>query len=1718
MNLPQILNPAPTPQTVPTQRTLFDAIQSSTVERRRATMQSICDSSPEAFRLASHQLLTDQNPIVIRGGAIEISHDSSEEESNEESDEEQTQVVAIPAPPLQAKSASATKCVASATKSTTSPPTRWESQVVGGVKVDWNGNFWADHDETCRGTIDSDWARGGYPEGFLWDCSVRGRHPHDTCTTHAVALLPGSPGAEAETDPGGPRPALEEQHGEDNAERHAEAGADEHRREAAVPLSRPPRSQPTASRPRLQALRQSTAGLDEQIRQAAHIIGLPDDWLTLHGGARAAALQRLVRARADWVLRWILDKWKDGADGGARARSSVAAWKLADWMIRVLPVSRCAPHLRDAQFLSIIENTLEESLGADIALQPTPTPHDGRPRDVSDSSETVHEEPQPSRKRKRGSNSGTDTPTKRAANEAARLAPLFDAVRAVIRSIRDKASSQGTSEEPVLGEHMQMVLRTESAQAARILKCWLQAVQRLATAPASSAEADYADLSLVVDVWELRAVDAKVDSGASTEQFATECLAPVLSLSQALRQAEHAHRPAIITLDRLLTKHVLLPSRTAFFGGASGPVEGNGQPDRLKAELLSSSLEPLRARLLQAAQIEDSGEAIPACLSSLFSAVPQLLDLVIRFSPAQTPKSRIADKPWIQAAFVSLAECAGCSLEAPEFTTSRLSIDALRKSLHNLASHDMTLDSAILKDVFWFHSGLKYPLRQERVIHWPLIAALIELDPDIFLADPHHTLSAPASDDRPEDLAGFLFDQISATDSWELSTVLSDLTLTRGEACITEPLVKERSPKEAVIQKIIVPIMSAFARNRNLRGFIDRWNHQLNGLSRDSRHPMKELGTSIWKHDGLVAAVVAVFEASMTPVAVTNLLREYGERLNDQSKPSGPATTTAAGNDVIIQVVLQSITSWETVDALEPQLQSLWSAYSFRVLSDERISPTSLAVTWMILCHLLLHLWPRYLHGSPDLQKQLLYPLIDRAASDGTSARKDQTRGRVDSSSRAAALNFLFSACDHLKSLPGTEELIRRKLQKALKVISPGQLERTELVNITEIFCCAHVDLLNVLETDSCQAAVSGLLLAISTFDEELGKPIAKALAEFAFEKGSPSLQTEFTSACLEALSKEDKNLHAAAVNCFLQATPLAISREQREAVLDNILTMLGSQAGNLIALLSIMSHLMEVPNATAKISSDGAALFNLAQQLHDSGVESPPALQLLQILAQSTLTHILPNKDQSQNRRFLDKHQSKIASTMKKSRKCSPARLAIVRGTFLAAIKDDDLLPVDQYSYFLTACLLEADSALTEYILDALNDVPTQILQNHVDVLESVQNSLREWITSSLPSGKPSGLIDAESLDRFPSQLLPAIHKAIAKYQLYSDTKWFLSASSSSARTDLPALVRLSILDSFKEALLSLELGQKLQLITSCISADKKDNATDTYRLFDILVSTMEDKLVADCELKTQQLALLPKLCFLLGESPNDASFNALLDSITTIIREKYSLTTQYGIECVLEVLHKLTSRYSPRLSAQHAPAIFERLCATARSILLLHRGRLGGRFHLLLPLLQNLLLCLFIPNGGRGSAHAPWLDTTSSSPTRLTPANASQFSRLLSTLCSPTQSSVQRPHHSSRSQTSKPKKDLNDPVKAAREYASQYMYPLLSSYCRFQLYGRLEPQVRENLMAGIWEVVGVGCLDRASLDSMFSGLGKSERDVWKETWREWERVHGKKDARWGD
>lgn len=1462
------------------------------------------------------------------------------------------------------------------------------------------------------------------------------------------------------------------------------------------------------TRPRLQSINQDFTDLTEQVAQAAQILGLPEDWENIIDEIqRSKIIQNLVRARAEWVLRWVLDKLKDESDNGQGARRNTSAWKLLDWMIHILPASRSAPHLRDAGFPSILERTLFESF--DNSSNAT-TDGDVEMVDAPEVNGIEKKNNTPSRKRKRGM---AESPGPRTVT-ISDATGLFHTVKSAVESILGLTVA-GEAQ----NELMKMVLRTESPQAARILRFWLQAVYRIAGFAAARPQPptelnEIADLSIALQIWDLRVVETKDESGVSADDFSTECLVPTLLLlheSAASRKSSPDNLAIVLDqnmdiLDKLLSRHLIVPSRSAYFAGEiAADTTASNIP--AKAVTLLQGLEPLRAKFLQAAQIQDLKESLPGDLEVLFQAVPHILELAIRVSPAKTPKSRLAERPWFQATFAALAECVGCSLDtAPIDLNHNTTVAALEASLRVLHNRRIDIGSAIPRNLFKYHCGVQYPEARERTVHWSLIASLIQLDGSVFVAEPKKQTD-PSTEQDPA-LTDAIFEHISSA-----GIQSSDLQEEQASSHA------EHLTGGSILSQIIVPLMTAFVQNRNLLGFVRRWDDQLTKTySYKNRKALEKGPNPVWSDRKINKALAEVLEQSLTPSQIVALLQEHAKRIVDLEEAVAYASRentnprmaaaykNAASSEVILPALLQSIRSDESIDLMKSQLLMLLKSYAVRVTDDNIRQCSHPSLSWFTLCQLVAKLWPSELHRSSSLQRDMLLPLVERAASDLSATQQGPEDHGVEA--RAAAMLFVLDTCKLLETIPGTETLVQKQIRSLLKAFSsnsdPGSQGYRKVV---EIFCSDFVTFIAHQKDDSIQKSISTLLAKLAKLDTSEGDLLSDALSRSMVEDGNLVLKAAFYKAILEALSEDgESQLRSIAAKILLKVQPAAIPRETREAILDCVTEQALSQPANVTESFGIMVHLMSVPNASAQVCTNGKAVVKLAQKLQDKSA-SRATLELFRILAQSIFSHVLPNKEQAQGKKFLAEISKKLGSIVKAS-SCSAGELSVLRAAILAQ-KEEELLNVDKYVKMLKGCLTADDktAATMVDVLEAITETPLNESAN-----TKTLNSMKAWLLDWINDSSDFGTYMASSGPSPPelSEHMVRVHAVLAQFRIYPNAQWLVALTLRICQDDLTHAAQRSVRKALQSSLSTLSTEEKLDLIPVLTGGQVQTEQATLYSLLTDLITTFEDKLGEDVELKSRQLALLPRLCDLLSVSPDYTSFNTLLSCINNILNDKSSLASQCSIESVLGALNKLTSRNGPALPPQHAADIYSRLCETTRLVLLVHRGRLGGRFHLFLPLLRSLLFCLFIPNGGRSGSLPPWLRSPAGSDSvHLTPTNATQYTRLVTTLCSPPQSSITKAHHY---QSSRRSNALNDPVRAAREKTSHFLYPLLASFCRFQLNGRLDAKLREKLMPGVWEVVGTASLHREALDAMFAGLASTEKDVWRGVWGEWEEVHGRK------
>lgn len=177
-----------------------------------------------------------------------------------------------------------------------------------------------------------------------------------------------------------------------------------------------------------------------------------------------------------------------------------------------------------------------------------------------------------------------------------------------------------------------------------------------------------------------------------------------------------------------------------------------------------------------------------------------------------------------------------------------------------------------------------------------------------------------------------------------------------------------------------------------------------------------------------------------------------------------------------------------------------------------------------------------------------------------------------------------------------------------------------------------------------------------------------------------------------------------------------------------------------------------------------------------------------------------------------------------------------------------------------------------------------------------------------------------------------------------------------------------------------------------------------------------------------------------------------------------------------------------------QSTGVAFSGLCRIFSMILVMHRVKLGGRYHLVVPALQGLLRCLFVSYSSTSATFASGEHVSA-----LGEAHAAVYARLLTTFCDPSVSAVTRPGKASR-------RGLMDETKKARRIAGQHFQYVVMEYCHCQLMGRLQPEVKAALAPGLYAIVDV--MSHESMRTINEAMDSSCRSIFKALYEEHGRV----------
>lgn len=338
---------------------------------------------------------------------------------------------------------------------------------------------------------------------------------------------------------------------------------------------------------------------------------------------------------------------------------------------------------------------------------------------------------------------------------------------------------------------------------------------------------------------------------------------------------------------------------------------------------------------------------------------------------------------------------------------------------------------------------------------------------------------------------------------------------------------------------------------------------------------------------------------------------------------------------------------------------------------------------------------------------------------------------------------------------------------------------------------------------------------------------------------------------------------------------------------------------------------------------------------------------------------------------------------------------------------------------------------------------------------------------------------------------------------KVHDTSQWQLASAAGEADVFIRGLTttdRAACMSLMNDAAVSVELGDLKPFLVAAIA-----------------LQSGKDEVEANPQLKAG-LADVARL----QDSADARDFHVLLlelENANLVLNTHPTVVGQAVVEDLLAQLALILSgsRASSWQNMLQPQLLHTRVCTLVGSLLSRYRRRIADRYHLLLPVLQQLTRCLFyseeVVKRARqsaviGSDPSSFLRSIPnwliSRPDPLPPASGVEVSRLLSSICNPTVSAAKSSRSRGRSN------ELNDETKRVKAVAGQHLQYLVMDYCRCSLDGDIAPAVKEKLLPGMYTVLDA--MNRDLMRAMNSAMDPSSRAIFKTLYDDWTR-YGKWD-----
>ncbi|KAL4750959.1 hypothetical protein BDW72DRAFT_174706 [Aspergillus terricola var. indicus] len=1459
---------------------------------------------------------------------------------------------------------------------------------------------------------------------------------------------------------------------------------------------------PRPSQEALLRLEKGTASPNIQLNEAAQIIGLDLSLCASHPEInRASHVPIHAAPKEEWVLRWLLKKLK----AAKNYRVEPASFLLLRQLIDLIPPKTLASTLKDQKFIGILDHAIMDL--TDDAISGSGNGINELLPSDSESSQTLSEgSSRKGTKRKRTNgvdqdSMDVDEQPRTPASCFLAFTRLLDCLYSLVTLVSEKDGVDETAR-----SHLRHALRGEpqliSITLGNSLTLASLAITQFSNArKTTELQHLFYVLPALLEVWEWRSYRLDGAEGSSNASFAAHCSQRALRLLHCVRAAglDTDERTNVLTgIERLIALHVVLPARSDFLSrGGLGIDYSATEPDWSPVKPVSDAFRPIFSAAEPLSQpgstaTEDNAKKE---IWNAAELIPEFFYIATRSVPRDSFRRKTDEAPWLETLFVAAAELAFSSMKSAKPTTflsyfvrilEQLFRVALKQdvqlSLHTLLTH--AAYTGLLKD-------------QLPLVEWNLIALLIELGVDIFLPN-----SGLADSEK------------------YLAALLNKINLHWRSGNSTD------NGYEVIKTGIVLPLLRGFMNARDLPTFMEIWYQQLTDIE-EARMQDSQLSLfSVWEDDNLCDAYGEIMRNPLNQTFASAQLRAAAVEIR------GDDGKLAKSPEAYAQLLIAEAGFRKRSINLADYNADLASA--MKTVVSTLSSDQALHWRWRLwrLTRSLIENNIEKLNVGPGASLLSL----TGAATNSIKCRHQELTHKLSARLECIeAYRLVLAIIKHSPSMKSSEDLssLMKEVIKLMNSISAksaldsmksvwnGHLESLDSpATLSLAYCLGLIripDLWNHIEPDIRRPLFSHIL----SFATAQYQPSSSTLENFSsgarflqtwasvasheYLLNAPSIVNDLIFVISERIKDDGSNLKLYTES--LQRIPASlITRRQTGALLDLLHGVLSEQDSTSIVtvgILSLMAKLADLPKSTAEMTGNWEPLWTIAKalSLQDTNIDLD-IMKAFRFLHRAVISKLLLLAEGERRKLFRNMFRkisakvSKLQSIDRSSMECFFLRISLYQlwlhqEQLMNAIDVTELVASREKVFSLV--IADLRSARDQYKKQPLEETVTVI--KTLDALEDFEDlatdheevrkylfKIESYVEKSVDSGTSlrrlirRRVLATQNAEK--SATIPVVQYAesLPLQHMYSEEQQlFIRATSERFR--------------------SMSTGS----LTRVIQDVRQLGFTGKIAEYHLLIAGLAVAAAPPTEDKESDLAKeLSLVCSEVTEAiPRSKSveqFVLATECLDVLLRSYPRCISQWNVDSILACIATCASKDGPRIRQDVCGVIYIRLCRLMGLLIGLHRQKLGGRFHLVLPAMQRLLHCLFArarkrrglgkPDLGHGK-QPYWLS-------QLNAAHAVHYTRLLTSLCDPTVSAVSRPTPWGAGY-----EGLTDQTKKAKQIAGQYLQYLIMDYAQSSLRSNLQPEVKAALMPGLYSVLDV--MSRDTMRALSAGLDISGRAMFK-------------------